>query len=150
VQKLLDEEFPGIKHVHTSTLHKAVSSAHHDFVRLTGTENKLEALLQVLEPSLAKGRRVMVFCNTLGSCRAVDHFLSERGTSSVNYHGAVPAEERVENLKKFKGEDGADSVPALVCTDLAARGLDLVVDHVINFDFPLNPVSEPLYCKHVQ
>jgi hypothetical protein len=46
VQKLLDEEFPGIKHVHTSTLHKAVSSAHHDFVRLTGTENKLEALLQ--------------------------------------------------------------------------------------------------------
>jgi len=141
VQKLLDEEFPGIKHVHTSTLHKAVSSAHHDFVRLTGTENKLEALLQVLEPSLAKGRRVMVFCNTLGSCRAVDHFLSERGTSSVNYHGAVPAEERVENLKKFKGEDGADSVPALVCTDLAARGLDLVVDHVINFDFPLNPID---------
>jgi len=141
VQKLLDEEFPGIKHVHTSTLHKAVSSAHHDFVRLTGTENKLEALLQVLEPSLAKGRRVMVFCNTLGSCRAVDHFLSERGTSSVNYHGAVPAEERVENLKKFKGEGGADSVPALVCTDLAARGLDLVVDHVINFDFPLNPID---------
>jgi superfamily II DNA/RNA helicase len=83
----------------------------------------------------------MVFCNTLGSCRAVDHFLSERGTSSVNYHGAVPAEERVENLKKFKGEDGADSVPALVCTDLAARGLDLVVDHVINFDFPLNPID---------
>lgn len=49
---------------------------------------------QVLEPNLAKGRRVMVFCNTLGSCRAVDHFLQERGTNSVNYHGAVPAEER--------------------------------------------------------
>lgn len=48
---------------------------------------------------------------------------------------------RVENLEKFKNAD-EDSLPALVCTDLAARGLDLVCDHVINFDFPLNPVSE--------
>lgn len=140
VQSLLDEEFPGIRHIHTSTLHKKVTNARHDFVRLTGTENKLEALIQVLEPNLAKGKRVMVFCNTLGSCRAVDHFLSERGTTSVNYHGAVPADERVENLQKFKDADG-DLVPALVCTDLAARGLDLVCDHVINFDFPLNPID---------
>lgn len=28
-----------------------------------------------------------------------------------------------------------------MCTDLAARGLDLDVDHVIMFDFPLNSVS---------
>lgn len=47
VQSLLDEEFPGIRHIHTSTLHKKVTNARHDFVRLTGTENKLEALIQV-------------------------------------------------------------------------------------------------------
>jgi len=31
----------------------------------------------------------------------------------------------------------------MVCTDLAARGLDFpgTVDHVINFDFPLNPID---------
>jgi len=56
---------------------------------------------------------------------------------------------RVENLQKFKDAD-EDSVPALVCTDLAARGLDLVCDHVINFDFPLNPVSHSLKnCRFV-
>lgn len=50
--------------------------------------------MQVLEPSLAKGSKVMVFCNTLNSSRAVDHFLSEHQISTVNYHGEVPAEQR--------------------------------------------------------
>lgn len=139
VQKLVDEEFQGIAHLRTSTLHKKIASARHDFIKLSGSENKLEALLQVLEPSLSKGNKVMVFCNTLNSSRAVDHFLNENQISTVNYHGEVPAEERVQNLNKFKNEDG--DCPTLVCTDLAARGLDLDVDHVIMFDFPLNSID---------
>ncbi|KAK9110565.1 hypothetical protein Sjap_018625 [Stephania japonica] len=139
VQKLVDEEFQGIVYLRTSTLHKKIASARHDFIKLSGAENKLESLLQVLEPSLAKGNRVMVFCNTLNSSRAVDHFLGENQIYTVNYHGEVPAEERVENLKKFKSEDG--DCPTLVCTDLAARGLDLDVNHVIMFDFPLNSID---------
>ncbi|KAM7511283.1 hypothetical protein LguiB_010158 [Lonicera macranthoides] len=139
VQKLVDEEFEGIVHLRTSSLHKKIANARHDFIKLSGSENKLEALLQVLEPSLAKGNRVMVFCNTLNSSRAVDHFLNENQLSTVNYHGEVPAEQRVENLKRFKSNDG--DCPTLVCTDLAARGLDLDVDHVIMFDFPLNSID---------
>lgn len=49
---------------------------------------------QVLGPSLSKGNRVMVFCNTLNSSRAVDHYLGENQLSTVNYHGEVPAEQR--------------------------------------------------------
>ncbi|PPR96462.1 hypothetical protein GOBAR_AA24211 [Gossypium barbadense] len=139
VQKLIDEEFQGIEHLRTSTLHKKIASARHDFIKLLGSENKLEALLQVLEPSLAKGNRVMVFCNTLNSSRAVDHFLGENQISTVNYHGEVPPEQRVENLNKFKSDDG--DCPTLVCTDLAARGLDLDVNHVVMFDFPLNSID---------
>ncbi|XP_074280330.1 DEAD-box ATP-dependent RNA helicase 39 [Silene latifolia] len=139
VQSLVDEEFQGIMHLRTSTLHKKVASARHDFIKLSGSENKLEVLLQVLEPSLSKGNKVMVFCNTLDSSRAVDHFLGENQMYTVNYHGEVPAEQRVENLKKFKDEHG--DCPTLVCTDLAARGLDLDVDHVIMFDFPKNSVD---------
>jgi hypothetical protein len=47
VQKLIDEEFQGIEHLRTSTLHKKIASARHDFIKLSGSENKLEALLQV-------------------------------------------------------------------------------------------------------
>ncbi|GFP78989.1 dead-box ATP-dependent RNA helicase 39, partial [Phtheirospermum japonicum] len=139
VQNLVDEEFQGILHLRTSTLHKRIASARHDFIKLSGSENKMEALLQVLEPGLAKGNRVMVFCNTLSSSRAVDYFLNKNQISTVNYHGEVPAEQRIENLEKFKSNDG--DCPTLVCTDLAARGLDLDVDHVIMFDFPMNSVS---------
>ncbi|EYU36549.1 hypothetical protein MIMGU_mgv1a002525mg [Erythranthe guttata] len=139
VQKLVDDEFQGIIHLRTSSLHKKIANARHDFIKLSGSENKLEALLQVLEPSLAKGNRVMVFCNTLNSSRAVDHFLSENQILTVNYHGEVPAEQRVENLEKFKSNEG--DCPTLVCTDLAARGLDLDVDHVIMFDFPSNSID---------
>lgn len=139
VQKLIDEEFEGIVHLRTTTFQKRVATARHDFIKLSGSENKLEALLQVLEPSLAKGNKVMVFCNTLNSSRAVDHFLTENQISTVNYHGEVPAEERVENLNKFRNEEG--DCPTLVCTDLAARGLDLDVDHVIMFDFPSNSID---------
>lgn len=139
VQNLVDEEFQGIAHLRTSSLHKKIANARHDFLKLSGSENKLEALMQVLEPSLAKGNRVMVFCNTLNSSRAVDHYLNENQISTVNYHGEVPAEQRVENLEKFKSNDG--DCPTLVCTDLAARGLDLDVDHVVMFDFPSNSID---------
>ena len=55
VQKLIDEEFQGIVHLRSSTLHKKIASARLDFIKLSGSENELEALLQVFEPSLAKG-----------------------------------------------------------------------------------------------
>lgn len=47
VQTLIDEEFQGILHLRTSSLHKKIASARHDFIKLSGSENKLEALLQV-------------------------------------------------------------------------------------------------------
>ncbi|KAJ1385967.1 RNA helicase, DEAD-box type, Q motif [Sesbania bispinosa] len=121
VQLLIDEEFQGIVHLRTSTLHKKISSARHDFIKLSGSENKMEALLQVLEPSLAKGNRVMVFLQYIGF---------EPCCGSLSW---------VENLNKFKSD--SEDCPTLVCTDLAARGLDLDVDHVVMFDFPLNSID---------
>ncbi|CAN0473793.1 unnamed protein product, partial [Laminaria digitata] len=41
-------------------------------------------------------------------------------------------------LERFK----AGEVKYLVCTDIASRGLDMPdVDHVVMFDFPLNPID---------
>ena len=78
---------------------------------------------QIVAGDQAKGNRTMVFCNTLGSCRAAEHFLGERDLATVCYHGDIPLAERKTVLQRFTGaEQGvAAQQPVLVCTDLAAR-----------------------------
>jgi superfamily II DNA/RNA helicase len=97
--------------------------------------------LQVLNGEVSK--RVMVFCNSMASCRAVDHYLSESGLRTVCFHGEVPAPLRKVAISEFTSPDvaGTAAQPVLVCTDLAARGIDMPakVDHVVNFDMPSNP-----------
>ena len=50
-----------------------------------------------------------------------------------------------ESLATFAGAtpDMPGGQPLMIATDLAARGLDFpgTVDHVVNFDFPLNSVD---------
>ncbi|KAL7472960.1 hypothetical protein ACHAXS_013339, partial [Conticribra weissflogii] len=87
----------------------------------------------------------LVFCNTVPSCRAAEHALAESGVPSLCYHGDLKSDVREDNLKRFRkvGEgEVEDDAAVLVCTDIASRGLDVPqVDHVVMFDFPLNPID---------
>ncbi|CAL8470428.1 g9970 [Coccomyxa elongata] len=144
VRKLLDAEFPGLKRVETSSLHRGVLGARHSFLAAPPDSNKLDVLAQVVTGEAARGRRLMVFCNTLDSCRATEHHLRERGVPTLCYHGDIPLDGRRQAIAQFSAaEPGPEGQPVLVCTDLAARGLDMPgrVDHVVNFDFPLNPMD---------
>lgn len=142
IRRLIQDIFPSIQTIETSTLHRGVAGARHSFLPVTAGTNKLDVAMQVVEGAVARGQRAMIFCNTLDSCRAVEHSLREAGLATVCYHGDVPLEERRAALKDFSDPE-RDPPPLLVATDLAARGLDIPgkVDHVINFDFPLNPVD---------
>lgn len=156
VHKVLSEDLPGVQTIETKSLHKGVPGARHSFLPLPPQTDKLTLLSQLTEGELKRGKRVMVFCNTVKSCRAAEHALREAGLSTVCYHGDVPLVERQEAIKKFSlrlGTGGAGTrvdrtaeeinPPLLVCTDLAARGLDIPgkVDHIINFEFPLSPID---------
>ena len=69
------------------------------------------------------------------SARATEHALAEEGYKTAGMHGDIPPRQRDRNFMKFKTQEEGTKV--LVCTDLAARGLDIpFVSHIINFDFP--------------
>ena len=143
-------------------LHRVVPRLKQVFVNV-GSADKLSLLVDVVsggERQKREGRRrgdgggplplTLVFCNTVSSCRAAEHALAESGVTSLCYHGDLKSEEREENLDVFRkvgggewdggGDEGGPSV--LVCTDIASRGLDVPeVDHVVMFDFPLNPID---------
>ena len=124
---------PELRTVETRGLHKATDRCRLELVDVVG-KDKLEELLVVLK----KRQKCLIFCNTVNSCRAAEHFLSERNAcETFSYHGELNSREREASLQAFREGDGA-----LVCTDLAARGLDIPdVDHVVMFDFPRNPVD---------
>lgn len=150
-------------------LHKAVPRLKQVFIDV-GNVDKLSLLVDVVGSK--RGGLTLVFCNTVSSCRAAQHALAESGIDSMCYHGELNSSLRADNLKMFRlagkeeqyteeddefEDDDLDDVVdtasfhnqrqkqlprVLVCTDIAARGLDVPeVDHVVMFDFPLNPID---------
>lgn len=63
----------------------------------------------------------IIFCRTKLDCDNCERFLKHKGHSCVCLHGDRSPQERDENLKKFKKGE----VKFLICTDVAARGLDV-------------------------
>jgi hypothetical protein len=54
IRKLLETEFPDLRIVQTSSLHKGVAGARHSFLPAPGNTNKLDVLAQVMHCLMAK------------------------------------------------------------------------------------------------
>lgn len=140
VEALYDDLFPGARRVEAD-LHRPPPGLTQRFIPVAagGKVAELTALLgEASTEGLLRGGRVMVFTNTVDSCRWVDHFLVERGYTTSCVHGSMPPPRRDAAYDAFRG----GRTQLLVATDVAARGLDnLAVDHVILFDFPASAVE---------
>jgi ATP-dependent RNA helicase DeaD len=76
---------------------------------------------------------VMVFCNTRMIVDFVEKNLRKYGIQARAIHGGLSQNQRTRVLGDFHGE----KVDVLVCTDVAARGLDIKgISHVYNYDLP--------------
>ena len=76
---------------------------------------------------------VMIFCNSRSFTSSVSRNLNKIGIDAMAIHGGLSQAERKKVLSRFQNKQGF----ILVCTDVAARGLDIPgVSHVINYDIP--------------
>jgi len=92
---------------------------------------KFSLLLHLLK--LEKNGVVMVFCNTRRNVDKLAYNLNRQGINCMAIHGGLSQNRRSDTLRAFHERDTL----VLICTDIAARGLDIKdVSHVYNFDIP--------------
>ena len=91
-------------------------------------EERLEYLLDSDEYN-----RVMIFTNTKFMTDRLCALLQKKGYDAECIHGDIPQGKRNKTMEAFK----KGKFPILVCTDVAARGIDVFdVEAVINYDLP--------------
>ena len=94
------------------------------------TEKQALLTITLTDPAV---ERALVFTRTTHGADRVVKLLAGNGIASSAIHGNKSQPQRERALAAFK--DG--SVPILVATDIAARGIDVSgVSHVINFELP--------------
>lgn len=80
-----------------------------------------------------KADLAMVFCNTRVNVDFVARNLEANGIDGLAIHGGFTQDKRDKAMNEFHTKKGM----VLICTDVAARGLDIKeVSHVYNYDIP--------------
>jgi len=108
------------------------STVEQHFYRVEDDDKRL-ALKQILNERGVK--QAFVFVNSKLGCARLARSLEREGLVTTALHGDKSQDERLKALEAFK----SGAVDLLVCTDVAARGLDIKdVPVVFNFDIPFN------------
>ncbi len=80
-------------------------------------------------------QNALIFCNRKRDVDILHKSLRKHGFSAGALHGDLAQPVRFATLEKFK----AGELQLLVCSDVAARGLDIGgLSHVFNFDMPIH------------
>ncbi|MGW4669931.1 DEAD/DEAH box helicase [Streptomyces sp. NPDC004324] len=101
------------------------------FIYRAHNMDKPEMVARILQ---ADGRGLaMIFCRTKRTAADLADQLQQRGFASGAVHGDLGQGAREQALRAFRN----GKVDVLVCTDVAARGIDVEgVTHVINYQSP--------------
>ncbi|KAL1828766.1 DEAD-box ATP-dependent RNA helicase 22 [Daucus carota subsp. sativus] len=136
---VLKKMFPDASWVSGSYLHCHSPRLVQNWVEVT-VDTQVDILIEAVNQGSNTGNevsRTMVFANTVEAVEAVANILSGAGIHCFRYHRDGSLEERAQNLVDFQQKGGV-----FVCTDAAARGLDVQnVSHVIQAEFASSAVD---------
>jgi len=100
---------------------------------LVAEHDKREALRRLIRTQNVQN--ALIFCNRKRDVDILYKSLSKHKFSAGALHGDMAQTVRFQTLEKFK----AGELRLLVCSDVAARGLDIGgLSHVFNFDVPIH------------
>ncbi|KAK9808217.1 hypothetical protein WJX73_010253 [Symbiochloris irregularis] len=116
-------------------LHRGQSLVQHQWVPVTSAS--WAAALQAAVRAGASGR-TLVFTSDVAAAEEAAEVLRDAGLSPLVYHRRVPQAEREQALAAISTRDHS----VMVCTDAAARGLDIaLVSHVVQATFASSAVD---------
>jgi len=135
IRRLADSFLMNPKEISVDPPASAAETVTQGLLKVRGAAKEKRAALRDLIRS-EEVKSALVFCNRKRDVDIVFRSMQRHGFSVAALHGDMAQPVRMETLQTFK--DG--EVQFLVCSDVAARGLDIpAVSHVFNFDVPSNP-----------
>lgn len=130
IRRLADQFLNSPIEVSVSPAASAATTVTQAMVRIS-SEDKRRALRFLIKSEDVKN--ALIFCNRKRDVAIVHKSLVRHGFDAGALHGDMAQSARSETLARFK----ADELRLLVCSDVAARGLDIKgLSHVFNFDVP--------------
>ncbi|WP_299376564.1 DEAD/DEAH box helicase [uncultured Kiloniella sp.] len=136
IRKLSDKFLSNPKEISVTKQASTAETVEQTIIKIDGgPKEKREALRQIMA-SEGEIQSAILFCNRKKDVDILNKSLNVHGFSAAALHGDMVQSSRMETLSDFK----EGKVKLLVCSDVAARGLDIpAVSHVFNFDVPVNP-----------
>jgi superfamily II DNA/RNA helicase len=130
IKRLADAFLMNPKEISVSTPSSTATTVE-QFLAIVDEIDKRETLRHIIRVENIKN--AFIFCNRKRDVDVLFRSLKKHDFAVVQLHGDMSQPARAEALGKFKSGDAK----LLVCSDVAARGLDIkAVSHVFNFDCP--------------
>jgi superfamily II DNA/RNA helicase len=134
IKKLADKFLTNPKTVSVSPPSSTAANVEAFLVNVPHSKNKPAEFYKVFVQEDVKN--AFVFCNRKRDISEVCRFMRSKGIKAQQLHGDMEQSERTIALNAFK--EGLSQI--LVCSDVAARGLDVQgMSHVFNWDVPNHP-----------
>ncbi|CCH43143.1 ATP-dependent RNA helicase [Wickerhamomyces ciferrii] len=106
-----------------------------EFVRIRKRDHLKPSILFNILKKFTKDQRIVIFVARKEQAHKLRIILGLLGLKVSELHGSLTQEQRLQSINNFK----TLTVPILICTDLASRGLDIPkIEVVLNFDMPKN------------
>jgi len=134
IRRLADIFLMNPKEIAVSPPSSAAETVAQSLVKVAGERKDKRATLRGLLRS-EDVASALIFCNRKRDVDILFRSLKKHQFSAAALHGDMAQPVRMETLERFKNRE----IELLVCSDVAARGLDLpAVSHVFNFDVPIH------------